>query len=73
LETSHLLTRLEPYSVNRTKRLIKAPKLYWADVGLALHIGGGQSSVEDLENLVISDLLAWADAQPGPRPEVLYW
>lgn len=28
LETSHLLIRLEPYSVNRTKRLIKAPKLY---------------------------------------------
>ncbi len=73
LETSHLLIRLEPYSVNRTKRLIKAPKLYWADAGLALHLGGGAPKGVHLENLVVTDLLAWADAQPGPRPEILYW
>jgi len=24
--------------VNRTKRLIKSPKLYWSDTGLALHL-----------------------------------
>src|SRR5687767_2219259 len=30
LETSYLLVRLPAYSVNRTKRLIKSPKLYWA-------------------------------------------
>ncbi len=73
LETSHLLIRLEPYAVNRTKRLIKAPKLYWADAGLALHLGGGQPTGAHLENLVINDLLAWADAQPGPRPQILHW
>lgn len=73
LETSHLVVRLEPYSVNRTKRLIKAPKLYFADVGLALHLGGATPSGAHLENLVILDLLAWADAQAGARPEVLYW
>jgi predicted AAA+ superfamily ATPase len=73
LETSHLLYRLEPYSVNRTKRLIKAPKLYWSDAGLALHLAGGAPTGAHLENLVISDLLAWADAQPGLRPHILYW
>ena len=73
LETSHLVVRLEPYSVNRTKRLIKAPKLYWADTALALHIGGGVPAGAHLENLVITDLLAWADAEPGPRPQILYW
>lgn len=73
LETSHLLTRFESYSVNRTKRLIKAPKLYWADAGLALHLGGGEPTGAHLENLVITDLLAWADAQPGPRPQILHW
>lgn len=73
LETSHLLIRLEPYAVNRTKRLIKAPKLYWTDTGLALHLGGIPPTGAHLENLVIGDLLAWADAQPGPRPQVLYW
>lgn len=73
LETSHLLIRLEPYSVNRTKRLIKAPKLYWADAGLALHLGGGQPGGAHLENLVVTDLRAWADAQPGVRPQILHW
>lgn len=43
LEASHLLVRLPAYSVNRTKRLIKAPKVYWADTGLALHRRGGGS------------------------------
>jgi uncharacterized protein len=37
LETSYLLVRLPAYAVNRTKRLIKAPKLYWGDTGIALH------------------------------------
>lgn len=73
LETSHLIIRLEPYSVNRTKRLIKCPKLYWADTALALHLGGGEATGAHLENLIITDLLAWADAEPGPRPQILYW
>ena len=38
LETSYLLVRVAPYSVNRTKRLIKSPKLYWGDVGVAMHL-----------------------------------
>lgn len=35
LETSYLLAQIPAYAVNRTKRLIKAPKLYWGDTGLA--------------------------------------
>ena len=31
---------LPAYAVNRTKRLIKSPKLYWSDTGLALAIAG---------------------------------
>lgn len=73
LETSHLLLRIEPYSVNRTKRLIKAPKLYWADAGLALHLGGGEPSGAHFENVVVADLVAWADAQRGTRPQILHW
>jgi len=73
LETSHLLVRLEPYSVNRTKRLIKTPKLLFADTGLTRHLAGGEPTGADLEHLIIADALAWADAAPGPRPEVLYW
>ena len=40
LETSYLLVRLPAYAVNRTKRLIKSPKLYWGDTGVAGHLSG---------------------------------
>lgn len=72
LETSFQATRLVPYARNRTKRLIKTPKLYWNDVGLALHLGGGEPSGAHLENYVLTDLLAWRDTET-PRPEVTYW
>jgi predicted AAA+ superfamily ATPase len=73
LETSYLLVRLPAYSVNRAKRLIKAPKIYWGDTGIALHL------VEDaepggaiLENLLLQDLLCWRDARID-RVELSYW
>jgi predicted AAA+ superfamily ATPase len=73
LETSYQLVRVPPFAVNRTRRLIKAPKLFWCDSGLALHIAGEtEPRGAHLENLVLSDLLAWRDTQV-PRPEVLYW
>lgn len=73
LETSYQLVRLEPYAVNRTKRLIKTSKLYWSDPGLALHLSGEvEPTGFHLEDLVLVDLLAWRDAQV-PRPEILYW
>ena len=73
LEVSYQLFRLEPYSVNRTKRLIKSPKLYWTDTGLSLHLGDAPGpSGAHLENLVLCDLVAWRDSQPS-RPSVLYW
>ncbi|MHB8813900.1 MAG: DUF4143 domain-containing protein, partial [Steroidobacteraceae bacterium] len=40
METSFQVIRLAAYAVNRTKRLIKAPKLYWCDTALALHLTG---------------------------------
>src|SRR5438034_2050666 len=73
LETSYLLVRLSAYAVNRTKRLIKSPKLYWGDTGLALHLAAGEEpGGPHLENLVLHDLLAWRDARLD-RAEVFYW
>ena len=73
LETSHLLVRLPAYAVNRTKRLIKSPKLYWDDTGVALHLAGNiEPGGVHLENLVLHDLLAWRDSRPD-RVEVFYW
>ena len=73
LETSYLLVRLPAYAVNRTKRLIKSPKLYWGDTGVALHLTQEEEPRgAHLENLVLHDLLAWRDARLD-RAEVLYW
>ena len=73
LETSYLLVRLPAYSVNRTKRLIKSPKLYWGDTGVALHLAADpEPAGAHLENLVLHDLLAWRDARLAPA-EIFYW
>jgi len=40
LEASFLLTRLPPFFANIGKRMVKAPKLYWNDTGLASHLCG---------------------------------
>ncbi len=73
LEISYLLVRVPAYSVNRTKRLIKSPKLYWGDTGLALHLcGETEPRGAHLENLILCDLLAWRDSRLRP-PEVFYW
>ena len=72
LETSFQVVRVEAFAVNRTKRLIKGPKLYWSDVGLARHLAGGDAVGVHLENLVLSDLLVWRELS-APRPSIYYW
>ena len=73
LETSYLLVRLPAYAVNRTKRLIKAPKLYWGDTGVAMHLA--QESAPrgaHLKNLVLHDQMAWRDSRIE-QVELFYW
>ena len=73
LETSYLLVRIPACAANRTKRLVKSPKLYWGDTGLALHLASGaEPGGAHLESLVLADLLAWRDARLG-HTEILYW
>lgn len=72
LEISYQLIRLEPYSVNRTKRLVKSSKIYWSDTGLALHLSGGEARGAHLENIVCMDLLAWRELDAA-RPAILFW
>jgi predicted AAA+ superfamily ATPase len=73
LETSYQLVRLLPYAKNRTLRLIKAPKLYWSDTGMALYLSGETTlRGEHLENLILGDLLAWRDTCL-PKPDIYYW
>lgn len=73
LETSFQVVRLPAYAVNRTKRLVKSPKLYWSDPGLAVWLGNTSAlDGRHLENLVLVDLLVWRDGQ-APTPEIMYW
>ena len=72
-ETSYQLVRVPAYAVNRGKRLMKTPKLYWCDTGLALHLAGiDKPSGPHLENLVLMDLLTWREGR-RETAEVLYW
>jgi predicted AAA+ superfamily ATPase len=73
LEASFLITRLPPFFANIGKRMVKAPKLYWNDVGLAAHLCGITSTealrksmlygrfVETLIMMEIQALLPLAD------------
>lgn len=73
MEASYQAIRLPAFGINRTRRLIKAPKLYWSDTALALFLAGEtEPRGAHLENLVLVDLCAWSDTQ-ARRPEVLYW
>lgn len=73
LETSYQLVRIEAFAVNRTKRLIKSPKAYWSDTGLALHLAGYPPLTGfHLENIVLGDLIAWRDSLPH-RPSIMHW
>lgn len=73
LEISYQLVRLPAFAVNRTKRLTKSPKIYWSDTGLAMRLAGeSRARGAHLENLALTDLLAWRDSQATPA-EILYW
>jgi hypothetical protein len=81
LETSCQIVRLPAFAASRTKRLVKTPKLYWTDTGLAAHLAGivGRDAPPEaelpgalLENLVLTQILAWRETVV-PRPEILYW
>jgi hypothetical protein len=81
LEVSFLLSRVTPYSVSRTKRLMKTPRLYWEDTALAARLIGLENEADLLkhecaggllENLVWHHLRCWAD-QAEPRAEVCTW
>jgi predicted AAA+ superfamily ATPase len=73
LETSYMLVRLPAYAVNKTKRLIKAPKIYWGDTGLAMHLAEvTKPEGAHFENLILNDLLAWQGARLD-RAELGYW
>lgn len=81
LEASFVMRRLSPFLANRATRLIKSPKLYLADSGLACHLTGVDESrltAGDplsgalLETYVAQNLVAILDAD-WPEARLSYW
>ena len=59
LEKSYLITRVQPYYTNKSKEIIKQPKLYFTDTGMRNAIAKDHSADLDgkkFENYVLSEL-----------------
>ncbi len=81
LELSMLGGRLPPYTVKRRKRLIRTPKMNYADAGLACHLSGirrPEDLLDDrlyphlLESFVIQQI-APAAALLRPEGATMFW
>lgn len=68
LEASFIIFRLQPYFENFGKRIIKSPKLFFVDVGLATYLLGIENEMQLsrdplrghlVENLVLLELMKW--------------
>lgn len=68
LEASFLVYRLPPYHVNIAKRVVKSPKVYFSDVGLAAYLLGLETEQQVMrdplrgqlfENLVVMEARKW--------------
>jgi predicted AAA+ superfamily ATPase len=81
LETGSIIYFLKPYYKNFNKRLIKAPKLYFYDTGLAASLLGLENSTqlsthylrgELFENMVIAEHIKGAYSK-GKEPQIYFW
>ncbi len=81
LEASYIAFVLQPYNKNFNKRLIKSPKLYFYDSGLACSLLGITSPEQLMqhylrgglvESFIISDIVKYFHHR-GERPRVFFW
>ena len=81
LEASHTIFRLNPYFENFGKRIIKSPKIYFTEVGLASYLLGIESPVlaardpligNLFENMVVIEALK-ARLNAGKEPELYFY
>ncbi len=81
MEAGHILRRLQPFLRNRTTRLVKSPKLFCSDSGLAAVLAGAAGFAESpddplrgalLETYVLQNLLGNV-AGESPAITPCYW
>ena len=81
LEASNVVTLLEPFYENLGKRIVKTPKLYFMDTGLACHLAGLRTA-SDLrasglvgamfETQVLGQIIRWYANRGLPAPVYFY-
>ena len=81
LEASYIVFLLQPWHANLSKRLIKSPKLYFHDVGLAAFLLGLENETQVgrdflrgnlFENLVVVEALKYRYSQ-GNRSNLFFY
>jgi len=81
LEASFIVFRLPPYFKNLGKRLVKTPKIYFTDIGLATYLLGIESPRQVdrdplygnlFENMVLMELVKFRTSQ-GKNPELYFY
>ena len=81
LESSYIVYRLQPYHRNFNKRLVKSPKLYFYDTGVACSLLGirteDQISLHHMrgalfENLIINEFIK-DNLHHGERHQAYFW
>lgn len=73
LEISYEVFLLRPLLPTAAARLVKSPKLYWTDPGLARVLGQpGPGEGALVETAVVAELLRWRSWQPDP-PELHFY
>jgi uncharacterized protein len=81
LEASYIVFRLYPFHRNFKKRLVKTPKLYFYDTGLASFLLGLKTKEQIrqhfakgmlFENLIIAELYK-SQYNEGSRPDFYFW
>ena len=81
LQASYICFTLQPHTTNFRKRIVKTPKLYFYDVGLACRLLGIQeeSQIDThplrgnlFENMVVADILK-TRFNHGVDPQMFFW
>ena len=81
LEASYIVFLLPPYFKNFGKRIVKAPKIYFYDIGLlnyllgihqSTHVLAGPMAGAVFETAVVAEMIKKKYAE-GVKPELYYW
>ncbi|MBM4386903.1 MAG: DUF4143 domain-containing protein [Deltaproteobacteria bacterium] len=81
LEVSNIVRKVPPYHTNRTKRIMKSPKIFFIDPGLSAYLSGyhhredlknARESGAFFENMVFLHLTILSELMI-PKAKIFYW